>query len=112
MAETTVTRAASEPKPDSPPDTPDTPTGEVIGEGQVRLDWNDVIGATSYKVRFWKLTDWVDLPTADIGIVFDGSSATVSDLPNYGLYFFSVRADDGASHSDWSDYLTLINPDS
>ena len=37
-----------EPKPTSPPDVPDTPTGEVTGKGQVRLDCNDVEGATYY----------------------------------------------------------------
>ena len=42
----TVTRADAEPKPSSPPDTPDAPSGEVTGKGRVALNWNDVEGAT------------------------------------------------------------------
>ena len=87
---------------------PDKLTGEVIGKGQVRLDWNNVAEASSYEVRFWALTDWVDLPTDDIGIVFDGSNATVSGLPNYGFYYFDVRAVNAVGPSDWSHFLTLI----
>ncbi len=106
-----VTRTEAEQAPDSPPDTPDAPTGEVTGKGQAKLDWNDAEGATIYQVRFWAVEVWVELPTADFGIILDGSGATVSNLPNYGLYYFSVRARNGAGWSDWSDYLTLANPD-
>ena len=109
----TVTRAEAEPTPDSPPKTPDAPTGKVTGTGQVRLDWNDVDGATYYQVRFFDDddADWVELPTDEIGLVLDGSSATVSNLPDYGTYYFSVRAGNAAGLSDWSEYLTLPNPE-
>ena len=109
----TVTRAAAEPTPDSPPKTPDAPTGKVTGTGQVQLDWNDVEGATYYQVRFFDDddADWVELPTDGIGLVLDGSSATASNLPDYGTYYFSVRAGNAAGLSDWSEYLTLPNPE-
>ena len=100
-----------EPAPDSPPKTPDTPSGEVTGKGQVTLDWNDVAGAAYYQVRFWDATDWVELPTDDIGIVLDGSGASVSNLPEYGFYYFSVRAGNAAGLSDWSEFVTLAVPD-
>ena len=101
-----------EPAPGSPPDVPDTPTGEVTGKGQVQLDWNDVAGAAYYQVRFCcGSTDWVELPTDGIEIVIDGSGATASNLPDYGFYYFSVRAGNAAGLSDWSDFLKLANPD-
>ena len=101
-----------EPAPTSPPDAPDAPAGEVTGEGQVRLDWNNVEDASYYQVRFCcGGADWVTLPTGGIEVVFDGSRATVSDLPDYGIYYFSVRAGNGAGVSEWSDYLTLSNAD-
>ncbi len=107
----TVTRAAAEPTPGNPPDVPETPAGEVTGRGQVALDWNDVEGAAYYQVRFWSVTDWVELPSDDIGIVPDGSGATVSNLPvGYGYYYFSARAGNAAGVSDWSEYLQLVNP--
>ena len=100
-----------EPTPSSPPKVPDAPIGKVTGLGQVQLDWNDVEGATYYEVRlFWNSTSWIELPTDGIEIVIDGSSATVSNLPDYGFYYFSVRAVNAAGVSDWSEYLTLPNP--
>ena len=109
----TVTRAEAEPTPDSPPKTPDAPTGKVTGTGQVQLDWKDVAGAAYYQARFWDdgAAEWVELPTDEIGIVIDGSGATVSNLPDYGIYFFSVRAGNAAGLSDWSEYLSLPNPE-
>ena len=98
-----------EPEPGNPPDLPDTPTGEVIGKEQVRLDWNDVESATSYQVRFWHSSDWVELPTDEIGIVIDGSGATIGNLPDYGFCYFSVRAGNAAGLSAWSDPLKLAN---
>ena len=101
-----------EPKPSSPPEAPDTPTGQLTGEGQVGLDWNDVAGAAYYQVRFCcGSADWVTLPAGGIEVVFDGSGATVSNLPDYGIYYFSVRAGNAAGVSEWSDYLTLSNAD-
>ena len=107
-----VTRAAAGPTPEDPPETPDAPAGEVTGPGQVQLDWNDVEAASYYQVRFCcGSTDWVTLPTGGIEVVFDGSGATASNLPDYGIYYFSVRAGNAAGVSEWSDYLTLSNAD-
>ena len=111
----TVSRAAPdepepEPPPSSPPDAPERPTGEVTGRGQVQLDWNDAAGAEFYQVRFCcGNQDWVELPTDGIEIVFDGSGATLSNLPDYGTYHFSVRAGNAAGLSDWSESLQLSN---
>ena len=57
-------------------------------------------GATGYEVKFYTPTPdgWVDLPTDDIGIVFDGSSATVGGLPDDEFYYFRVRA------AEWSEW--------
>ena len=106
-----VSEPESEPKPTDPPDTPDEPTGEVTGKGEVRLDWNDVEGAAYYQVRFYGDTDWVELPTDEIDLVLDGSGATASNLPDYGFYYFAVRAGNGAGVSEWSDFLALPNPE-
>ena len=100
-----------EPAPTAPPEVPDKPTGEVVGKGQVRLDWNDVEGATYYQVRFYGNEGWVELPTDDIGLVLDGSGATASNLPDYGFYYFAVRAGNAAGVSEWSDFLTMPNPE-
>ena len=111
----TVSRAAPdepepEPTPSSPPDAPERPTGEVTGRGQVQLDWNDVAGAEFYQVRFCcGNQDWVELPTDGIEIVIDGSGATLSNLPDYGTYHFSVRAGNAAGVSDWSESRQLSN---
>ena len=107
----TVTRASAEPTPSSPPDTPDTPTGERIVKGQVWLDWNDVEGATYYQVRAWIGGKWVELPTGEIEIVIKGSGATISGLPVGPYLHFSVRAGNGAGVSDWSDHLGFSNPE-
>ena len=117
----TVTRAKAvepepapepQPVPDSPPDAPDKPAGEVAAPGQVKLDWNDVEGAAYYRVGFWDVDewDWVELPTGDIEIDLDGSSATITKLPKSSTYWFSVRAGNAAGLSDWSGFLTLGNP--
>ena len=111
----TVTRAEAEAEEETETDrplaAPDTPTGEVTGKGQVKLDWNDVAGAAYYQVRTWINEKWVELPAGEIGIVLDGSGATVSNLPNYGFLYFSVRAGNAAGVSEWSEVLSLANPE-
>ena len=107
----TVTRAEAEadeePALDGPQGPPKNFTGEVTGKGQVALDWDDVAGATEYQVQFWTLREQLVLPDGDIGIVFDGSSATVSGLPDEASWSFKVSADGG----EWSPgWLTLENP--
>ena len=69
-------------------------------------------GAASYEVRFCcGNSDWVMLPTGGIEVVFDGSGAAVSNLPDYGIYYFSVRAVNGAGVSEWSEHNTMHNAD-
>ena len=76
----------------------------------MRLDWNDAAGAEFYQVRFCcGNQDWVELPTDGIEIVIDGSGATLSNLPDYGTYHFSVRAGNAAGVSGWSESLQLSN---
>ena len=50
----------------------------------------------------------MDTPSnGDVGIVFEGSSATVSVLPDQASWSFKVSADGG----EWSPgWLTLENP--
>ena len=108
-AEVTNGVAETTAAPDGLPDPPENFTGEVmvIGKGPVKLDWDDVAGATGYGIQFYTPTPdgWVELPTADIDIVFDGSNATISGLPDYD----SFRA--RAGRSNWSPgFLTLKNP--
>ena len=62
---------------------PDTPTGELTGKGQVRLDWNDVAGADSYDVRYFD-DQWVELPTSGISIVFNGSGGPSQRVEGLG----------------------------
>ncbi len=112
--ETTKTYTVAVTRADAPgvaPDAPDAPTGEVTARGQAQVDWNDVEGATYYQLRTWISTKWVVAPSEEISIVFDGSAAVVSNLPNGGYLYFSVRAGNAAGLSDWSDYMTLINPE-
>ena len=105
--ETTLTYAVTVTRAEAPPEpTPDKPTGEVTGKGQVRLDWNDVAGTESYDVRYFD-DNWMELPTGGISIVFDGSGAQVSGLKDWGRYYFSVRAVNGAGASEWSEYNTM-----
>ena len=73
------------------------------------LDWNDVEGAAFYQVRFWKATEWVELPTGDIGIVLNGSGATARK-PDYGFYYRCGPATrrvcrTGRSSSPWPTLL-------
>ena len=94
-----------------PPKAPDAPTGEVLEPGRVTLDWNDVVEADSYAVRYYDDDHWVELPTGKITIVFDGSRAEVNGLKDWGFYYFSVRAVNGAGVSEWSEYNTMNSQD-
>ena len=51
-----VANGGAEPAPDGLSDPPGNFTGEVIGKGQVRLDWDDVAGVTAYRVVFYTPT--------------------------------------------------------
>ena len=100
------------PIPTASPVTPDRPSGLLTAAGTVALDWNDVEGASSYEVRFWYDSAWLDLSEDEAvnGITLefgetDLSSATVRGLPtdsSYEWYFFSVRAVNSIGSSDWA----------
>ena len=101
----TVTRAGAAGSGD-PPEAPDKPTGNMPEPGSVTLDWNDVAGADSYDVRYY-YDDWVELPAGSITIVFDGSGAQISGLPDWRFHYFSVRAVNEAGASEWSGFSTI-----
>ena len=101
----TITRAGAAGSGD-PPEAPDKPTGSMPEPGSVMLDWNDVAGADSYDVRYYD-DDWVELPAGSITIVFDGSGAQISGLPDWRFHYFSVRAVNGAGASEWSGFSTI-----
>ena len=49
------------------PDIPDKPTGEAVFQGGVDLQWNEVVGATSYDVELHRDGQSVPLPK---GIIY------------------------------------------
>lgn len=85
---------------------------ELTAPRTAALDWNDVPGAQSYEVEFLEFgatSGWLllspDAPVNGIALSFDGSSATVSNLPvDYNWYIFTVRARNSAGVSEWSNY--------
>ena len=104
---TPVPTQAPDPPANVPPGTPESLTGQSAGAGTVALDWPDVAAATSYRVRFWIGAGWELLPNSTITVAFDGSSVTISGLPDRRLYNFSVQAVNAAGSSPWSSTLTV-----
>ena len=91
------------------PAAPDRPSLQLIASRTAALDWNDVSGAQSYEIEFYRDAQraWAllspDAPVGGVSVSFDGSSATASNLPaNHYWYFFRVRARNSAGASDWS----------
>ena len=65
----------------------------------------------SYEVQLYNHSRevWVDLPTDDIDIVFNGSSAVVSGLlPKNSFWHFQVRAVNAAGESGWSEIVQVV----
>ena len=94
--------------PSGAPDTPQTPTGQTTGLRTVSLDWADVPGASSYRIRYWRGTaGWLILPGESITLDFDGSSVTISGLPDRGLHTFSIQAVNAVGSSGWSGAATV-----
>ena len=101
---------AETPTAPGPPPRPNHQTleGEATGAGTGSLDWADVGRADSYDVQFWDrdLYDWVVLSEGansnGITLSFDGSSATLSGLPEgYVEYWFNVRSRNTHGVSQW-----------
>ena len=90
--------------------TPSLHTPETVGHRRVKLDWDDVDGADSYDVHFydWDTRDWVILPTTDVAVTFDGSSAVVGGLPEGRLWFLKVRAVNSGGVSEWSEAVQIF----
>ena len=88
-----------------PPSVPENFTA-AAGKRSIRLDWNNVTGATAYEVQQWdghaSPPAWDDLPFKTFTIDFNGSSATVIGLLNGTKYAHRVRSKKGELHSDWS----------
>ena len=81
---------------------------EALHHGMVQLDWQDVEDAGWYVVQYYHVKggEWLDLPTAGVGIAFHGSSAVVSNL--HGLSWLRVRAMSCAGASEWSQIEQLF----
>ena len=94
--------------PQAVPDVPDKPAATAIYEGMVDLEWNHVLGATSYDVQAFK-SDWFDLPGNSISIAFYGPGAIIRGLIPESRYYFRVRASNSLGSSDWSEHL-LVSP--
>ena len=91
------------------PDTPNQPTGTVVFDGGVDLEWNDVPGAHSYEVQLFTDGQWTDLPAGDIEVAFYGAGAIVSGLDPAATLFLRVRARNGQGASDWSAYAQIAS---
>ena len=89
---------------------PNTPTATLTPQDTVELDWQDVEDADSYAVRFVLDGQWVELPSDGVAVAVTGSSAVVSNLPDYDHYYFAVRAGKGDEKSGWSDWVKVSRP--
>ena len=89
---------------------PNTPTATLTPQDTVELDWQDVEDADSYAVRFLLDDQWVELPNDGVAVAVAGSSAVVSNLPDYDHYYFAVRAGKGDEKSGWSDWVKVSRP--
>ena len=88
----------------SAPDAPDRPVGTGVFVGAVDLEWNDVPGADSYDVQFFRNGQWMDLPGDGVEIAFYGAGAIISELDPGSSHWFQVRAGNAHGSSDWSDF--------
>ena len=94
-----------------PPGTPVLHEAEVLRHRKVKLAWDAVDGASSYEVQLYNhgREVWVDLPTDDVGIVFNDSSAVVSGLlPKNSFWHFQVSAVNAAGGSGWSEIVQVV----
>ena len=104
LASAATGSVAAHPDQGSAPDTPDQPVGTAVFAGGVDLEWNDVPGADSYDVQLFRNGQWMVLPGDGVEIAFYGAGAIISELDPGSTHWFQVRARNGHSSSDWSDY--------
>ena len=100
------------PEPTAEPTPLDRPTqlsGITTGASGATLDWADVTGATSYRIRVRLPSGWVTIPHGSIRASFNGSSATITGLETWPRSFdFKVKAVNSETQSRWSATLTVI----
>ena len=84
---------------------------EILHQGMVRLDWQDIEGAGWYVVQYYDLGggEWLDLPAVGVDVALRGSSAVVSGVD--GLSWLRVRAMSCAGESEWSQIEQLFLDD-
>ena len=84
---------------------------EILHQGIVRLDWQDIEGAGWYVVQYYDLGggEWLDLPAVGVDVALRGSSAVVSGVD--GLSWLRVRAMSCAGESEWSQIEQLFLDD-
>ena len=96
--------------PGNPPASPDQLRGRPLWVGMIDLAWNQVPGAESYDVQYFRLIDWIDLPGSAIDITFYGPGAVIRNLPILGTEF-RVRAVNSHGVSEWSDLVFIPTTD-
>ncbi|HUF10847.1 MAG TPA: Ig-like domain-containing protein [Rhodothermales bacterium] len=74
--------------------------GSVVGEVQVRLEWNPVPGAATYDVQLATMEDFNQVLLEETGL--SASQREVSDLEAGATYFWRVRAVNGAGLSGYA----------
>ncbi len=92
----------------APLDRPRQLTARITGPGTASLDWADVAGATSYRLRVLGYSGWQMLPHGSISVSFNGSSATIAGLDSFSRSFrFGVKAVNDATESRWASAWTV-----
>lgn len=94
-------------RPEKAPAAPTGLAGWPAQAGAVRLEWDEVPGATGYQVRTRTGADWVALPHGGVRVRVEGSEAHVSGLAARGPYRFSVRSVNSVAVSEWSAVLVV-----
>ena len=93
----------------TPLDRPTQLSGTTTGASGATLDWADVTGATSYRIRVRLPSGWATIPHGSIRASFNGSSATITGLETWPRSFdFRVKAVNSETQSRWSVTLTVI----
>ena len=101
-----LTSAATLAVADGPPDTPTITSVQRQHIGMLKVDWDDMEGATSYELEYHQYgIDWMTLPHEPLNYDahFNGSQALVDGLPDRAGYTFRVRAVNDAGQSEWSE---------
>ena len=104
-----LTSAATLTVADGPPPVPTI--SSVIREhiGMLRVDWDDVPGATGYEISYLQHhITWITLPNAEFNYDahFNGSKALVDGLVDRSNYSFRVRSLNAFGPSDWSEQFS------